>query len=183
MHYLLIQQAIIDEVGIQVKKQGLKALAESRFDYALIIPSLTNRGITAEERDKWVANLHIEGYLKLTADNHHRNPTYITLLPKGLSAESSGYFKQKYNELRKANLKYWIELFSQFIVGVTAIVAIFMSGKSCNKSQTPPEQTQSVNIYNNQPQTKEDSSRHGSRQNYPTSDEKKVYDTATKPKR
>lgn len=142
MHPLIIQQAIITEIANQVKLQGLKALNESKVDVQLIAPALISKCISAEDIDRWLAHLHIEGYVKITADDHRRNPRYIQLLPKGLSAEASNYFKDNHKQLRKSEIKYWVDVIGQFIIGVTAILALLVSANiiSCNKSKESTQQ-------------------------------------------
>lgn len=149
MHYLLKLQIIIDEIVRLVQAQGFKALEEARFDHTLLFAPLSRYSWTNEEIGKWLAYLHIEGYIRLTADDHHRNPTFIILTPKGMSAETSKYFKEKYDQKKWSNIKYWIEVPSLFVVGVTAIIALLISGsESCNKSKRTQYQVPSINIYN-----------------------------------
>lgn len=153
MHYLLIQQAIIDEVVKLAFSQGNKALKDTAFNLELISPALQAKGIPIDEIEKWVAFLALDGYFEMTAESHHRNPAYVTISKKGLQAEISKYFQTKYDQLIKDRNKYWVDLVAQIIIGATAIIAILMSSKPCNKSQTEPTQEQSVNIYSGRHET------------------------------
>jgi hypothetical protein len=159
LHPLLIQQAIIDEIARQVRLQGNKALEESTFDLQLLAPVLLGKGLTANQIDRWAAHMHIEGYFKLTAKDHRRNPMYVTLLPKGLAAESSRYFQERYTEKSRANLKYWVEVIGQGIVGVTAIIALLVSANviNCNKSKESTPSTEVINRHSSPIETKSDS--------------------------
>ena len=154
MNNLLIQQLIIDEVVKLTQAQGFKALSESRFDSRILNQVLIGKGLNNAEIDKWVAYLHIEGYINLTADDHNRNPTYITLTPKGMAVETSQYFKELYDEKNKGRWKYWVDLISQTVVGVTAIVAVVLSTKSCSKEDKNIPKQPSIQINNTISETK-----------------------------
>lgn len=155
MHYLLIQQAIIDEIYKQAFADGRKALEETKFDGQKIMPALLAQQIKFDEIDKWLAYLAIEDYISLTADDHHRNPVYITLKRKGQQAEISRYFKEKYNDRRRENTKTYIQIFSQATLGVIGLLAFVITvGKSCTTHTTQNQPTHIITINNTIEQTR-----------------------------
>lgn len=134
MHYLLIQQAIMDEVLKQAYAQGNKALAEYKVEGFQINAALNRMEISDEDIDKWLAALHLEEYVVLTAEDHTRNPFYITPTKKGVLASHAKHFEEKYKEKCKVDTKDYIQIGYQFALGVIAILAFLSAtGKSCNK--------------------------------------------------
>ena len=161
MHPLLIQQLVIDEATKLVQAQGVKPLKEAKFDSSLLVVILQPHGINSNEAYKWIAYMHIEGYIELTTQDPIRNPVLITLTPKGMGVETSKYFIEKYNEKRKGSWKYWVDICAQIIIGGTAIIALIVSSATCNKDRKEPkckEQSPSINKYNTIPGTKSFSS-------------------------
>lgn len=176
MHYLLIQQAIIDEVVKQAFADGNKAIDDTKFNLDKIQPALLAKGLTFEVIEKWTAYLAMDGYFKMWSETHHRNPAYVTLTQKGLQAEISKYFEEKYYDRRRENRKTYIQMFSQGTLGIIGLIAFLITtGKSCtnpNKSnsecklKSPDQQkTQTVIIANP----------HASKANYDTVAQKLFY--------
>jgi len=135
MHHLLIQQAIIDEIHKQAFAGGNKALDETRFNGDNIQPALLAKGIKCEEIEKWLAYLSLQEYIKLTADDHTRNPFYITLEKKGLEAHISKYFIEQRDDKKREVIRSCVQISSQFILGTVGLIAFLITtGKSCTST-------------------------------------------------
>lgn len=158
MHHLLIQQAIIDEVHKQAFADGNKAISDTKFDGDKIQPALLAKGIKWDEMEKWLAYLAVQKYITLTADNHTRQPFYITLEQKGLEAHISKYFIEQFQDKRREVIRSWVQICSQTILGAIGLTAFLITtGKSCTTQPTQQPQPQTITINNTMPQIKADS--------------------------
>jgi hypothetical protein len=149
MHHLLIQQAIIDEVWNQAFADGRKALKDTTFDGDRILKP---------EIEKWLAYLALQDYVTLSANDHTRNPLFITLKERGLEAKISNYFKEKYEDRIRENTRTYVQIASQAILGLIGLIAFVITiGKSCNGCTKLPLQSQIITTDSTKAEIKLDS--------------------------